>query len=358
MLHLGDYKLTKRMRTLFRDEVLAGVDNRMFDTRIFEPSRDDIENACRFFQIGKIQEYSKEHGLQVSHSNFISFVQTTRGRYALKFYPREAQAAIVMEQAVNRILIENGFATPLMLKGRNGQASLPAHGRLAVCYAYADGSPAWKHIHEAKTIRLINSALVAMKEILSANARRLGPSLKPKPLNVSIDQLAKSARALGSFPGQDKVNASLLEACRTYQQHRTLFIPRWLHNNAGLGNFLMKGSTVVTLDLSHVCPDYEFSDLAGMIISCLFFNVAANTMDAAAEDYCARHGAGHFLPKSRQRWHQFPVLRTLVKLGLVKEYLKNAQRQLSLPGRLEAKELKAAYGAQLSKRQRTIAAAL
>ena len=337
-------------------DLFAGVDHSSFDTRKFEPSPEDVQGICRFFGIGKLRNYEKEKGLLVSHSNFLVFVKTTRGRYALKFYPAGAAAEIVLEYAVNRILAEHHFRVPAMHKGVSGPPVAIANDRLAVCYSYIDGQPAWKHIREPQTLRKINGALLSLKDILSASSHRL-PPLKLETLVSTINALSRHSRALAPYDQKDLIDASLLEACKAYRHHQALFTHGWLHNNAGLSNFLIKKQTVYTLDLSHVQPDYDLSDLSSMIISCIFFKIPEKTIDKIAENYFSQQASYLFRPQDKG-WHSFPVLNTLVKIGLVKEYLKNVRRQRSLGSSAGPQALARAYTSQLSKRKKTIAAAL
>ena len=174
-------------------DLFAGVDNLSLDKRKFDPSRDDIERTCRFFSIGKLRHYKKEKGIIVSHSNFFVFVATTQGQYALKFYPSDAAKMIAMEYAVNRILLKHHFLTPFMYAGHGGQAFCNSNDRLAACYSYIDGLPAWQQIKQRNTFPKINAAMLSLKNILSA-AKMKVPFLKQESLAKTIDTLARGSR--------------------------------------------------------------------------------------------------------------------------------------------------------------------
>ena len=137
--------------------------------------------------------------------------------------------------------------------------------------------------------------------------------------------------------------------CNTYQKYQPLFTRQRQHNNASLTNFLISKKTVIALDLSHIREDYALSDLASLVISCLFFNTPVKTIKIITQDYFARHQTGP---------EYFPVLNTLVRTGLVTEYLKNIQREISLKPSAYPAALARSYTSQLSKRKRSITAVL
>lgn len=328
--------------------LFAGIDNLSLDNRKFDPSGDDIERICRFFAIGKLQHYEKEKDIIVSHSNFFIFVATAQGQYALKFYPTDAVKLIAIEYAVSRILTDHHFPAPIMYAGVGGQPFFPSNDRIAACYSYINGLPAWQRIKQQNTIGQINAAIFSLKNILSAVTGRI-PFLKQKNLTTTIHALAQDSRLTAPYDQKETIDAALQDVCRTFQRHQWLFTRQYLHNNAALTNFLVYKETVYTLDLSHVREDYVLSDLASMVISCLFFNIPFTTIKTIVKDYFSRH-------KIKQ--DHFSVLNTLVKIGLIREYLKNIQREKSLELSAYPPALARTYISHLSKRKKSITAVL
>ncbi len=328
--------------------LFAGIDNLSLDKRKFNPSRDDIERICRYFSIGKLQHYEKEKGIIVSHSNFFVFVATTHGQYALKFYPPDAAKPIAIEYAINRILTDHHFPTPIMYAGIRGQPFFTGNDRLATCYSYINGLPVWQHIKQRNTIRQINAAMLSLKNILSTAMGRI-PFLKQESLLSNTGTLTQDSRALAFYDQKETIDASLLDACRTYQHHQLLFTRQLVHNNITLTNILIFEETVYTLDLSHVREDYALCDLASLVISCLFFDIPAKTIKPIVKDYFTRH-------KIKQ--DHFLVLNTLVKIGLIREYLKNIRREKSPELSTYPPDLARTYISHLSKRKKSITAVL
>ncbi|MBF0571249.1 MAG: phosphotransferase [Candidatus Omnitrophica bacterium] len=330
------------------DDIFGGVDNLSLDKRIFDPSRDDIKRICRFFSIGKLRHYKKEKGIIVSHSNFFVFASTTHGQYALKFYPPDSAKSIAIEYAANRLLAGHHFLTPTMHEGLFGRPFTPSNGRLAACYSYIDGRPVCQRIKQQNIFPKINAAMLSLKTILSAHPRSLSFP-KQESLAATINILTQNSRALAPYEQKETIEGSLIDACQTYQLHQPLFTRQKLHNNANLTNFLIYKETVYTLDLSHIREDYVLSDLASLVISCLFFNIPAKTTNNIVKNYFLRH-------QIKQEY--FPVLNTLVKIGLVKEYLKNIRREKSIGLFPYPQGLVRTYTSHLLKRKKSIAAAL
>jgi len=328
--------------------LFAGIDDMSLDTRPFAPSGEDIQSICRFFSIGKLRHYEKEKGISVSHSNFFVFAATTQGQYALKFYPLNANKTVTVEYAINRLLTKQHFPTPAMYAGLNGQPFLASNDRLATCYSYIEGLEAWKVIKQRDTIGAINTALLSLKNILSLNAGRI-PFLKQKNLITTAKDLAQAFKRTAPYDQKDTIEAALKEACLTYQQHQQLFTRQCLFNNANLNNFLINKKIVYTLDLSHIREDYILSDLSSMVISCLFFNVPAAGIKLIIKDHFTRH---------KIKPEQSLVLNTLVKIGLVQEYLKNIQREKSIKFSSYPSNLENTYLTHLSQRKKSITAAL
>lgn len=301
-------------------KLFAGIDSLSLDTRSFNPSQNDIEHICRFFCLGKLKSYEKEKCIAVSHSNFFVFIATAHGQYALKFYPADAVKTIATEYAINRFLIGRGFPTPAMCTGRNGYPSFASNDRLATCFSYIDGVQAWQHIKERNTIHRINAAMLSLKNHLSTAQEHI-PLLKQENFTTMVNAVSRASRAAASYDQKKMVEASLQDACRAFKDHQPLFKRQWLHNNSTLTNFLIKDETVYTLDLSHIREDYILSDLAALVISCLFLDTPRTAIKNIIDNYFIQH-------KIKKDF--MIILSVLVKIGLIKEYLKNVRREHSM----------------------------
>jgi len=297
--------------------LLSGIDHISFDTRAFNPPRNDIKRACRFFSLGELKSFEKEKGIDISHSNFFVFIKTDKGDYALKFYPKNAAQSIQTEYALNRFLIQQAFATPPMHANHKEQPFVPCHNRLAVCFSYIPGEPSWRHINNRDTIRQINTALLLLKKFLVAAQNQI-PLPKQDNLAITIKSCLRTSRTLAPYPGQALISAAIKKAFQAYQDFPSLFPRQVIHNNASVTNFLVSKKDVYTLDLGHICEDYALTDLANFIVSCLFLSVPQKTIKTVIQDYFSRHR----LTKTR-----VPALIALMKINLTKEYLKNIGRE-------------------------------
>ena len=331
-------------------KLFAGIDSLSLDTRSFDPSQNDIEHICRFFYLGKLKSYEKEKGITISHSNFFVFVATTHGQFALKFYPADHAKTIATEYAINRFLIGRGFPTPAMCTGRNGYPSFAGNDRLAACFSYIDGVQAWQHIKKRNTIHRINAAMLSLKNNLST-ARDHIPFSKQENFTTMANAVSRASRAAASYDQKKMVEASLQDACRAFKDHQPLFKRQWLHNNSTLTNFLIKDETVYTLDLSHIREDYILSDLAALVISCLFLDTPRTVIKNIVDNYFTQHKIKKDL---------MIVLNVLVKIGLIKEYLKNVQREHSMDfsNDPQGQDVSKAYLFHLKVRKKLITAVL
>jgi len=327
-----------------KTDLIAGVDHLSLDQRTFDLSVEDIEKICRFFSIGTLRHFEKEKGVAVSHSNFFVFVKTAQGAYALKFYPPDAIKALGVEYALNRMLTSRNFPTPLMHAGLKGQAFIPSNGRLVTCFSYIDGVAAWQASGQRDTFANINAAMFDLKNILSKTGKQL-PFRKQEGLPSSLRRLSSDSRSLGAYDRKETIEASLMDAARSYKEHRELFTRQVLHSNAGLTNFLIRRKTLYTLDLSHIREDYALSDLSSLVISCLFFDIPLITVKSVVKDYFVRHK----IKKDR-----LSFLGTLIKTGLIREYLKNIKRERSAELLAAPPHTTRAFKSQLSKRKKAI----
>lgn len=329
-------------------DLFAGTDNLSLDKRKFEPSQEEIERVCNFFSIGKLKYFEKEKDIIVSHSNFFIFVATTHGQFALKFYPTDAVKTIAIEYAINRFLISHYFPTPIMYTGQGAKPSYVSNDRLATCFSYINGAQVWQQIKKRNTIYQINAIIVSLKNILLLTKGRI-PFLKHESFTKTITTLVQTSQTISDYDQKMLIETSLQNACQTYKSYQKLFTRQWLHNNTTLTNFLIDKNTVYTLDLSHIREDYILSDLASLIISCLFLNIPSATIKTIIKDYFYQHKmADNFLP----------VLNTLITVGLIKEYLKNIQRERTIEISTYPQDIVRQYICQLSKHKKTIIAAL
>ncbi|MDZ4243133.1 MAG: phosphotransferase, partial [Candidatus Omnitrophota bacterium] len=303
--------------------------------------------ACHFFSIGKLRYYKKEGGGDFIHTNPLIFVVTSQGKHTLKFYPLDAAKQIVIESAVNRYLINQRFPTPAMHMGHDGQPFWASNGRLAACYSYVDGFPVWERIGQRNVVRKINTALLSLKNFLS-RAEHI-PFKKEENLTTLIKKLANSSCALAPYDQKEMIDAFLLCAGQTYQYHGLLFTRQRLHNDANLTNFLVHKKTIYALDLSHVREDYALADLASLVLSCIYFGAPLTMVKIAAKDYFTQHKIAHKFS---------PVLNTLVRIGLIDNYIGKIEREKSMDLPAYPPDLRRTHISQLLARKKIIIAVL
>lgn len=325
-------------------KIFAGIDNIIFDERQFDPSKEDIINICRFFSLGDLKRFEKERGIKASHSNHFVFLLTTSGEYALKFYPPDSGHMLTAEYTINRYLLGRGFLTPQMHEGKNGQPSLSSNDLLVTCFTYIDGRQAWQHIDKPQIIRQINKTMVSLKEILLSTKERF-PLLKQESFTRVADDTAQASRSIPSYDQKELIESTLLMTCRSFQQHLPLFERQYLHNNSTLTNFLIVKKDIYTLDLTHIREDYILSDLAALVVSCLFLDIQRNVIKLIVED--------HF-KQNKIREDKIVVFNTLVTMNLIREYLKNIQRDRSIKSNSERRGAAKDYLAHLNRRKKLI----
>ncbi len=327
---------------------IAGIKSIIFDRKKFELSRDDIEDTCRFFSIGKLQYYEKDKDIRVSHQNPLIFIVTSRGQFVIKFYPMNRISRTIAEYALNRFLLTHHFPTPIMRAGHHGQPFLVINNRLAICFSYINGVPAWQCIKRRNIIRQINTRLLSLKKTLYMIEGHI-PFPKHENLATTIATLKQNVRAVVPCSQKKTVETCLLESLREYKHCQPLFTRQWTHNHATFCNFLVYKKTVYFLDMEHIEEDYVFSDLINLIISGLFFRTPATTIKAIVSDYFAQH---------KMKPNRFPVLNTLLKVQLVKEYLMLIQLEKSLSPCAYPPDLMTAYRSYILADKETIITAL
>jgi len=72
-------------------------DLRVYDIRKLNIRKSDVQEICEDFRLGPLKDFEKEKNISVSHSNFVIFVTTERGKFVLKFYKGTPAPDIVKE---------------------------------------------------------------------------------------------------------------------------------------------------------------------------------------------------------------------------------------------------------------------
>lgn len=235
-----------------------------------------------------------------------------------------------------------------MHAGPGGLPFIKNNNHLAACYSYVNGIPAWKRIHDQKSFEQINSALLLLKNILSADKKQISfPN--NESLTKKIKTLTDHSRSLFSYSQQKMIESALLEISRNYQKNQPLFSRQLLHPNANLTNFLFYKKTAYTLDLSHVRHDYILSDLSSLVISSIFFNAPKALIESLVYGYFAEH---------KLKNDRLIVLVSLIRTGLIHEYLKNIVREKSLETSIYPLGQRQIFLSQLSIRKKSITSAL
>ncbi len=272
----------------------------------------DITELCKFFKIGKLQSYEQEKDILRCHFNVSIFVVTTQGEFRFKFYPSHRTKNILFEYKINHILRAHRFLTPSMYAGSNHRSFFTHKNHLVTCYSYIEGSVLdKKHIQRPKIVEQINAGLLSLKNILAAKLRSI-PCERQENFVTTVHMLIQKHRAMSASNKKKVIETSLLEICRTYQHHQTLFTQQWIHNDAILNNFLISKKTIYTLDLEHIQKTYILTDLAKLVISCLSFDASTSTIKNIVKNYFAQH---------QLKPQYLIVLETLIKMYLIWEYL-------------------------------------
>ena len=154
---------------------------------------------------------------------------------------------------------------------------------------------------------------------------------------------------MAPYDKKEQLEISLMDICRTYQHHQRLFTRQRLHTNTHIDNFIIHKKTLYTLDLSHIQEDYVLVDLRGVVDSCLFLDMPASRIKTIIKDYFTRHKMGG---------QYLFVLDTLVKISLIKEYLKIIQREKSVEISTFPHDLVLRYQAHLPQKKGSVITAL
>ncbi len=329
--------------TLFRPLARLNADNLYFDQRKFDPTHQEITKVCAFFGLGRLQGFEKEKNIAFSHSNFIVFAQTSKGCFALKFYPPYALQSIKTEWVINQILIRQSFPTPAMYSNPGKGPCIACHGRLAACYSYIKGQPAWQILNKRGLFPNIIGILFVLKNLLSRHAAKI-PLPFSKDLALTISDLTRESKDLMPYDHQELVQSILINSLKSFRQNRGSFICQGLHNNASLSNFILNAKGLYALDLAHVQEDYRGKDLVSLCVSCLFFGLSQGAIRTIVKQYFLIHGL-------KPEYHT--VFQTLFDVDLIKEYLKNVRREKAVDGQ-QASQYIRQYRLALAQRKKSI----
>jgi len=325
-------------------DMQAGVDCIRLDTRNWDIAKDDIAEVCRAFRLGNIKRYEKEPNIAVSHSNFFVFLATTRGAYAIKLYPANEEKALTAELILNRLLIKNKFPTPAMHLTIDRSAFLRLNQHRAACFDFINGEPVYRHRLDNETILQINERILQLKEILS---RSVLPTrlLQTTSFPGRITSLLQTARQIAPFDGHELIDRSLILAHELFAGNPHLFERKPLHNIISLANLFRYRNKIYILDRSHIKADYELSDLASLVISCLFLSVPRTAIRSLIKKYLMVH-------KTEQ--NKSLVLTACLQLGLTQEYLKTVRRYQNISTAAKLSKLDRSYRSRLNQRIKLI----
>lgn len=292
--------------------IIGGSDSIIFDTRELNLSTADVLSVCRLFNLGQLKSFEKEPNIVVSHSNFIIFVITSRGKYVIKLYPPGSKNIIGTEYLINRVLQSRHFSTPAMHLSASHQPGCRIKDYLAVCYDFAEGKPGYRVRLADQHIDHLCRTLFMFKNILSGNThisrtlQRSGFTLQPRSIRTLIASLTNQT-------DHPVLKKALLEACRYLDHNKTLLHKRPVHSNLSLSNILFDHGRTVLLDLSHTRIDHAMEDLASLIFSCRIFSAPQTVIRRIIASYFAIH-------KIRQE--QIRTLTALLTIRTVREYRK------------------------------------
>lgn len=255
-----------------------------------------------------------EKNIKISHSNFIYFIGTAKGKYAIKFYPTWASKTINLELILNKLLLRNGLLTPFMHNKKN-VPFIKTCEYLAACYDYIEGKALYEQDIDHKIIKEMNESLLKIKTILADAKINSGITtyLENEDISKKINFLTYSSENIDISKNKRLIDRVIKYLSTAYIINNGHFTPKPIHANASLSNIILYENKVYLLDLSHVKLDYELNDLAHLIISCFFHNISSKIIKMIILSYFNTHNLD--LKKLR-------ILTFFIQLGLIKEYFR------------------------------------
>ncbi len=294
-------------------------DNSCFDTRVFSPSREEINTVCRFFRIGFPKIPAPRLNIPVSHSNFIIPVRTGKGVFILKFHVNGQKEALLKELAISRFLSKKRVRTPSLIIGIDGNPFTRLNGYWTTCHRFIPGTPLYQNTITPGIVRQTVSSLQQLRRAL-ADIENPQVLMKTMPFPRTLSTLLRQVRKLSPFPKEAVILRTIQNAHGTFHSHTIFFQPAPVHTNITLGNLILHHKRVAVLDLGHIRQDMPAADLVSLMVSCFLLKRKKEELHALWTN-----GAG-LMPCPKV---PLTVLSAIVRTELVKEYL-NTLKWLSI----------------------------
>jgi len=303
----------------------GGIEAKLFDTRKFEITNNDLVAICEDFKLGKATHIVKEPNTRISHSNFIFLVKTTTGKYILKFSPSLSSKDVIKEFTINRFAARHKFPAPYMYASKKNTPYVKIQKYLATCYSYIDGEPLYLKKLDSLKIKKITAGIFRLNQLLPL-------FIKEKPLYssfLSLENFHKKMASVLTFSKRIKdhsrkkfITSTIENLSGVYTGNRDDFIKKPLHTNITLANMLFNNDQIFFLDFSHIRIDYQLYDLAVLIASCSLFNQSDKIIGEIIKSYFKIHDI---------KKDNLKILNSFITFYFLKEYLKITEREKSIP---------------------------
>ena len=304
--------------------VIGGLDASIFDTRSFKITKKQLGLFCENFNTGKFLERLKEINIPLSHSNFVIFVKTTKGKFVLKFFPKASPKDITIEYTLNRIFKENYLLTPTMYINQNNRPFSKLNGYLISCYDFIEGKTMYQEKLDSRRIEKINVTMEKLNKVLASSLDKtnLNTILVKETISEKLQSLKDLAVQLPHGKEKEYSFKEIENLCSFYLAHPDSLQKMIIHSNITLANLIHNREGIYILDLIHVRMDYQINDLANLIESALILKIPYPILNAIVHGYFYKHD----FPRSKNE-----LLFAFIRMHLLKGYLKIVTRKDSLP---------------------------
>lgn len=285
--------------------VLINVDAKRFDLRRFHCPGSEIKSICKAFGLGILRSFEPEKNVRISHSNFLVYAETSRGRYALKFHPHSSANLHQHEHLLHRLLRQKGVRVPRMFS----PPCLPFKHYLVTCHEWLDAVPLYGlPVSRIRGLR-ITEAIQSFSRSLRLLAQE-GLALRRRSFAEKVRQLKDASKA---YKGNTCAKGLLDDCFKVFRGAPADFSLVPLHADLSVSNILCNDREVFFIDLTHVRYACFQTDMANLLTSCF-----AQEMPSSA--------LGRILPSGEENAPWKKALAVLVRLEAFGEFLKDAHR--------------------------------
>jgi len=285
------------------------ADTKCFDLRRLHCSESGMKGICKAFGLGVLRSFEPEKNVRISHSNFLMYAETSRGRYALKFHPHGSANLHRHEHLLHRLLRQKDVCVPRMFS----PPCLPFRHYLVTCHEWLDAVPLYRFPVSRMRHLGITEAIQSFNKTLRSLTHE-GLVLRRQSFIEKVRQLKDTSKACKGNAGARGLLDDCLKAFRDAPADFPL-VP--LHADLSVSNILCSDRQVFFIDLTHVRHACLQTDMANLLISCFVQEMPSSAL-------------GKILPSGEENvsfsrgWKK--ALTVLIRLEAFGEYLKDAHR--------------------------------